>query len=141
MTLDRCFDLGMEVMQDRYGAFKHEPSWKRVPGLIEEDRANGYTKSRIPREQHGNVVLIDDDAIPMEIGLDESLVEKHPKKACKTLAHELVEWRAAERMPSVQVHNDKTDYVAEFAEDGICRDINERADAEICDTEWSSEYP
>lgn len=138
--LDRCFEIGKSVVADRYGSFANEPtSWESVDGLLEKG-TNGYTDSKITTERRGHVLLIDEDARPKEIGLAATLVEERPKAACKTLGHELMEWRAAEQMASPDVIASNTDYVAEFAEDSICREINEEAGEEICDVGWSSEH-
>lgn len=137
--VDRCFDIGKAVVRDRYGSFRTEPQeWKVVDGLFEKG-TNGYTDSKITTERRGNVLLIDSEARPQEIGISKRLVDERPGAACKTLGHELMEWRSAEQMPSSDVIASNTDYVAEFTEDSVCREINRRAGEEICAVDWASE--
>lgn len=138
--LERAFRAGKEVVAERHGEFNDEPEdFELQSGLLENHMA-AHTQSSIPTDREGAVLIYDSDAYPHTITVDEELAETYPDRATKSLLHELYEWRAAEVMPSDEVLRGNTDYVAEFNENSICREVNERLGEEVCDVSWNSEY-
>lgn len=139
-NLDTCFSTGKEIVSEAYGDFQNEPEeFGTEKGLIEE-ATGGYTRSTIPTTEQGRIIFQDDDAIPQEIVLDETLVNEYPRVACKTLLHELAEWRSAEEVHSNDVIDGNTDVFAEMVEGHLCRETNEQVGEEICTDEWLKEY-
>lgn len=139
--LEDAFEVGKEVLQERYGDFEEEPKdFTLEDGLMENSMA-AHTRSRVPMKENGSrLVIYSQNAKPQEITIDEDLAEQHPTKAAKSLLHELFEWRAAEEMVSDDVLASRTHYIAEFNENALCRDVNEEIGEEVCDAGWNNDY-
>lgn len=139
-TLDRCFEVGQEVVPQLYGSFDNPPEeYKLKDGLLDQNMA-GYTESRIPIRENGPLTVISSTAIPEKIRIDSELAAGAPKAACSTLLHEFVEYRATEELNSNAVYEGRTDYIAEFVEQHVCVEANEAAGEEICDATWNNHY-
>ncbi len=146
--MEDAFEIGKEIVEERHGEFKNKPEeFHFKSGLLEQSMA-AHTQSTIPmntisgdgENNAGTVVFYSKEAEPHTITVDEHLANHHPEKATKSLLHELYEWRAAEVMPSDQVLQGNTDFIAEFNENSLCREVNERLGNEVCDESWNNEY-
>lgn len=139
MELDKCFTTGISVIEETYGEFEEKPE------EYEEERLSsdkyGKTASVIDaKKKDGEIVVTSPDAEPHRIIIDEEIVNNSPKGACNTLLHELLEWRAAEELHASQVMESETDTVASFNESHICREVNNKHDENVCDTEWNRKF-
>lgn len=140
MDLQGVFQAAKRIVARTYGPFRATPDGITVEqGLIEEGRA-GYTRSTIPTHTEDGEIVLDEQAHPEKIAIDEGLVKHDPTAAGKVLVHELIEWRAAEELPAVDVRDGKTDTVAEFGENHICRELNDEVGEAVCDVEWGRQY-
>lgn len=123
------FEVGKEVISERYGDFKEEPkSFDTESGLVENDMG-AYTKMNFPKSGEGY-----GDPQPNQIVVDEDLSDK---ETTKSLVHELIEWRAIEELSKEEVLEERTHTIASYNENTICREVNERAGEEICDVSWN----
>lgn len=139
-NIERAFETGIEIIEESHGEFETRPSgWEEKSGLLSEGMA-AYTQSTIPSETEGGLTMYDQSANPHTIAVDRELMRDYPERATKSLLHELWEWHAAENMPSEQVMSGHTDLVAEYNENSLCRQVNERLGEPVCDVTWNNDY-
>ena len=138
--LEDVMEVGADLIEERHGEFEDRPDEFDLKSGLMDDGMAAYTKSDASMVQDGPMVMFGPTVEPEEIVLDQELAEDFPKRAAKSLIHELFEWRAAETMPTHRYLEGSTHTVAEWNENSVCEAVNEEFDEEVCDQDWNNEF-